>query len=67
MSDYFLQNNVGDVGFDCREKIIQEKVHINIRNYAFSASCQTPVNFLGVDMKMTEGCKFFLLFFKLMS
>lgn len=44
------------VGFDCLEKIIQEKVHFPKWNYAFSAPCQTPVNFLWcVDMEMTEG------------
>lgn len=62
--EYFLQIMlvVWVVGFDFLEKIIQENVHINIWNYAFWASCQTFVNFLGVDMKMTEGYKFFSFF-----
>lgn len=28
------------VGFECLEKIIQEKVHINLKNYAFSDPCE---------------------------
>lgn len=66
-----VQNDVDGVcRFDCLGKIMQEKVNIIIQKYAFSASCQTPVN---LDPPLLCGhendrgmwaCLVFLFFFK---